>query len=269
MSKPKVELFTFFYKKAPIIVDAPYVPVMAGNALSNAADTMAGDDTGENISDRNLYYSELTGIYWTWKNTNQDIVGSVHYRRFFTDKEAPFSARLKRFLYHFSGLYRQRFGLIYTRNVSLFSHAILTYNEVVELMNSYDVILPQRRKLRYSVRTQYERYHNKSDLKLMHSIITQKYPSYIHDFQDFLSSKRLHANNMFIMKRADFNRCMAWLFDLLFEFENRIKISDYTGYQQRIMGFMAERLFNVWFLHQDLSIKELPVIYFKHFKFSK
>ena len=42
-----------------------------------------GDDTGDHISDKNCYYSELTGLYWVWKNvTDVDIVGSCHYRRY-------------------------------------------------------------------------------------------------------------------------------------------------------------------------------------------
>ena len=59
---------------------------------------------------------------------------------------------------------------------------------------------------------------------------------------------------------------MDWLFDLLFEFERRINKADYQGYQQRIMGFIAERLLTVWVYHQQLRIKELPVIYFKKLK---
>jgi hypothetical protein len=72
---------------------------------------------------------------------------------------------------------------------------------------------------------------------------------------------------MFILKDEHFQEFMAWWFDVLFEFENRIDLSLYTGYQQRIMGFVAERLLNVWFQKMQLNCVELPVIYFKHLKF--
>jgi len=37
----------------------------------------------ENISDKNCYYSELTGLYWVWKNCHDvDYVGTCHYRRY-------------------------------------------------------------------------------------------------------------------------------------------------------------------------------------------
>lgn len=43
-----------------------------------------GDNTGENISAKNPYYCELTGLYWLWKNTEAEYKGLVHYRRHFT-----------------------------------------------------------------------------------------------------------------------------------------------------------------------------------------
>jgi hypothetical protein len=54
--------------------------------------------------------------------------------------------------------------------------------------------------------------------------------------------------------------------DLLFAFEQASELSRYEGYQQRIIGFVAERLLTLWVTHQNLSIKELPLIYFKKMK---
>ena len=60
-----------------------YLPLQVGHALHDDYGYL-GDDTGENISDKNPYYSELTGLYWIWKNyTCADYLGLCHYRRFF------------------------------------------------------------------------------------------------------------------------------------------------------------------------------------------
>ncbi|WP_430972001.1 DUF4422 domain-containing protein [Sunxiuqinia rutila] len=267
---PTIELYTFFYKNAPVIINhSPYIPIMAGNAQSKAAIDMQGDDTGDHISSKNKYYSELTGTYWVWKNTCQDIVGVVHYRRFLTKQTEPLSYRLKRLLYYLVGIHYKRYGLIYTKNVQKFKGAVLNENEIIELLNEYDIILPTKRKLKYTVREHYQRYHNAKDLELLQTIIQEKCPEYGGALERVLASKRMYANNMLVMKRADFDCCMSWLFKLLFEFENRVKLAEYQGYQERILGFIAERLLNVWIEKQQLRIKELPVIYFKHFKFSK
>ena len=37
-----------------------------------------------NISEKNPYYCELTGLYWAWKNLDAEYIGLVHYRRYFT-----------------------------------------------------------------------------------------------------------------------------------------------------------------------------------------
>ena len=48
---------------------------------------MIKDNVGDNISDRNPYYCEMTGVYWVWKNDkSSDYLGSCHYRRVFDFK---------------------------------------------------------------------------------------------------------------------------------------------------------------------------------------
>ena len=269
MSKSEnTRVYTFFYKPGRILAPRPvYQPIMAGNTLLSNQTEITGDDTEKNISAKNRYFSELTGIYWVWKNTSQDVTGSCHYRRFFTAKPEPFQYKLKRLLYYPAGLYKKRYGLIYTENIDLFVPRILNQQELNDLLNQYDAILPQARKLKYTVETHFRRYHDINDLKLLETILTEKYPEYLGAFYDVLQGKRLFANNMFIMKNEHFQEFMAWWFDLLFEFEQRIDLNNYTDYQKRILGFMAERLLTVWFKKKQLNCIELPVIYFKKFKF--
>ena len=264
-----LKIFAFYYRNTPVLIhDDTYCPIMAGSVFMDRK-SIEGDDTGDNISDKNRYYSELTGIYWAWKNRKEDIVGFCHYRRYFTAKPEPFRYKLKRLLYRSIGLYKKRYGLIYTSNTSYFLPRILKKEEVCRLMNEYDAILPQARKLNYTVEIHYKRYHNVEDLKLLESIIAQKYPDYTEAFHSVLKSRRLYANNMFILRDSRYQEFMQWWFDILFEFERRISVAQYIGYQERILGFVAERLLNVWFAKQQLKILELPVIYFKNQKSRK
>jgi hypothetical protein len=264
---PKVKIYSFYYKKTTIpIEDDLYCPVMAGNALNPDQTGMRGDDTGISISEKNPWYSELTGIFWVWKNTKQDFTGCCHYRRYFTARNEPADLKLKRLLYFPAGLFRKRYGLIYTRNLKRFKEKILNTKEILEIFQDYDAILPQKRKLNYSVKKHYERYHNPHDLNILEEILKEKYPSYVPSFYRVLDGNRLYANNMFVLPEAHLQRFLSWWFSILFEFEKRMNPGDYSGYQQRIFGFLGERMLTVWFSHENLKIKELPLIYFKKIK---
>ena len=82
-----VTLFTMTHKKFQEPEDAIYVPLHVGHACGEDFG-YAGDDTGDNISEKNCYYGELTGVYWVWKNVHTtDYVGICHYRRYFCTEE--------------------------------------------------------------------------------------------------------------------------------------------------------------------------------------
>ena len=261
-------IYTFYYKPQSLI-DLPenYVSVWAGKNHKSGIKGFTGDDTGDNISDKNRYFSELSGIYWVWKNTHSEIVGTCHYRRYFTSFKEPFFSLLKRNLYFVLGLWKKRYGLIYTQNFKYWIPKILSEKDAVELLNKYDAIMPVRRKLRNSIKTHYKKYHHQKDLDLLKDILNEYSPEYLNSFESLLNQNRLFANNMFVMHWETFDKMMKWLFFILFKFEERSNIKNYTGYQERILGFLSERLISLWILHNKINYKELDLIYFKKLKY--
>ncbi len=242
------------------------VNLLVGNQNRPAEHGFKTDDTGDNISAKNKYYSELTGLYWIWKNENSDIIGSTHYRRHFTAVSEPFFYKLKRLSYYLIGLHKKRFGLIYTGNPKFWEEKILSPAEIKEILNEYEAIMPTRRKFKYSIKEHYRRYHNLEDLKAIERILKEDYPAYMTSFEKVLEGNRLFANNMFILKYDAFNELMTWLFDILFKLEKAFDLHKYTGYQERIFGFLSERLITIWIEHHQINYRELPLIYFKKFK---
>ena len=65
---------------------------------------------------------------------------------------------------------------------------------------------------------------------------------------------------MLVTKKEVFDRYCEWLFDILFEAEKRIDISEYNPYQKRIYGFLAERLLIVWIHYNKIKVFEMGVV---------
>lgn len=212
--------------------DSVYMPLHVGRE-GKADIGFTGDNTGDNISNKNAHFCELTGLYWAWKNLHCEYIGLCHYRRYFsTGKGAKKERIMSRFDYE-------------------------------RLLSVYDVIVPAKRNYYIeTVRSQYEHAHNKHDLDEVQQIVHEKYPMYDQAFEAVMKRKRLHILNMFAMKKNLFNQYCEWLFDILFTLDKRIDISDYTPYEARVFGFLSERLFNVWLeYHSTLAIKEVPVVF--------
>ena len=267
MNNKETEIFVFYYKPVAFIPEyEEYTPVYVGKNSRPEIKNYTGDDTGLNISAKNKYYSELTGLYWVWKNKRPAIVGSCHYRRYFTIFNEPFIYMLKRLSYFFAGIQKKRHGLIYSSDIKFWKNKFITATEINQILSQYDAIMPVRRVLKYSVEQHYHRYHNSSDLLLIKNIITGYFPEYIPTFDKIMTGKRLFANNMFIMPWELFDKLMNWLFFILFKFEEKTNLNDFKGYQQRIFGFLSERLITVWIEYNQIKTKELHLVYFKKFK---
>jgi len=214
---------------------ALYIPIQVGKISSSAHVDAIGDDKGIHIAEKNSTFCELTALYWAWKNDffkDSDFCGLVHYRRYFKGSSGEKLNGMK----------------------------ILGEDEILNYLKEYDILLPKKR--RYYIETvisHYSNAHYQKDILLTRTILEQQASDYLAAFDEVMQSRSLHLFNMFIMSPKYFYAYMDWLFPILFALEERIDTESYDSYQKRVFGYIAERLFNVWLLKNDLRIKCLGV----------
>lgn len=216
--------------------DPLYIPLMAGAARCPCPPgEYVRDDTGDNISDRNGGFSELTGLYWLWKNhaehfPDADYLGLCHYRRYFAV-------------------------------VKGFRKQILSGKDAEVLVHRCAVTLPKRRN--YLIESNYSQYahaHHAQDLDMTRQIICERYPDYAGAYDGRMKMRSGHRFNMFIMSRDMLDSYCEWLFDILFELESRLDTAGYTGRDRRVFGLVSERLLDVWIDKNRIQYREQPYI---------
>ena len=213
--------------------DPMYLPLHVGKAGKDLNLGYQGDDTGDNISEKNGTFCELTGLYWAYQNLSGDYIGLVHYRRYFRGGKR---------------------GDKWDR--------ILTEDEAETLLRSADVLLPKKR--RYWIETCYDQYvhaHPAEGLDLALGIISSMGDNYARAVESFRRRRWTHLFNMFIMKRELFDAYCAWLFPILFSMEERLDLSGWSQNDRRVFGFVAERLLDIWLEANGISYREVPVMF--------
>lgn len=212
--------------------DKLYVPVQVG-AEGKEALGFTPDNTGQNISFKNANYCELTGLYWAWKNLDCEYLGLAHYRRHFTVLKGTSDRR-----------------------------DVMNLDQARNLVANNDVLLPTKRN--YWIETNYGQYvhaHHKEDLDTTREILVERYPEYISAYDSCMKKTTGHRFNMFIMKKDIADAYCKWLFDVLFELEKRLDISNYNKNDQRVFGFVSERLLDVWLETNGIKYKDIPYIF--------
>lgn len=204
--------------------DDLYRTLHVGKAISQDLG-YEGDDTGEQISNKNKNYCELTGMYWIWKNVSCDIVGICHYRRYFICNEN-----------------------------------FINQKKIEELLQDYDVIVPNSSFTREkNLEEHYRKIHHWENMEICHGIIQEKYPEYEDAFNLCMKCNLFSLGNMVITRKEIYNAYCDWLFDILFEVEKHIDIDENDAFQARVMGYFSERLFRVWLLNHQYRIREEEV----------
>lgn len=183
------------------------------------------EDSGKNIADKNCYYSELTGCYWAWKNSDADYIGICHYRRYLLNEEGSF----------------------------------FTKEQIAEILKEYDLITTKVLTLNFPYEYGFSKNHKPYYLEELHKLIRDDYPEILSTYETLVGGVNTLFGNMLICKRGLFDAYHSWLFDILFNLESRIVIDEPDSYHRRIFGFISEFLLYVYVVYNGLKVKHTMV----------
>ena len=232
----KVKVLVATHKSYQMPDENVYLPVQVG-AEGKEDLKYQKDNDGENISIKNPFFCELTGLYWAWKNLDMDYIGLVHYRRYFSLCKKTPKEKSEKF------------------------QKILSEKEIKNLLENSDIVLPKKRK--YYIETLYDHYKHTMYIEPLdetRKIIEEMYKDYLKEFNKLKKRTSAHMFNMFIMKKSILNDYCEWLFTILFELEKRIDNTKYNSFHARFYGRISELLLDVYINTNHLNYTEVKVM---------
>lgn len=222
----EVRIYAMTHKEYEFPKDGIYRPLQVGYACHHRNLGYETDATGDHISEKNPFYSELTGLYWVWKNVaDADVIGICHYRRYLQNNA----------------------GKLFNRE------------QILQVLSSYDVMTTKKVILDNSYLDGFSGKHNRQDLIVTGEVIKEKFPAYSDCFETMIRQNTTYFGNMMICKRELFAEYAEWLFSILFEVEKRIDTTDYNDYQKRVYGFISEILLMVYLKVKGCRVYECDV----------
>ena len=220
--------------------DKMYIPLHVGCEGKDSFG-FQGDNTGDNISAKNPFFCELTGLYWAWKNLSADYIGLSHYIRHFCLKKK-----------------KDKFK------------SVLSFEQTKQILLKKPCILPKMQ--RYYIENLYDHYahtHDASHLDAVRKILESDHPSYLFEFDRLKKITSAHMFNMMVMRSDIFNSYCEWVFDILFKLENKIDTSRMSSFDARLFGRISELLLDVWINTNSIEYSEVPIIYMERINWCK
>ena len=183
-------------------------PVQAGAALTDVQVAELRDDKGDNISHKNVNYSELTAMYWIGKHMSSDYMGLFHYRRML-DVKVEDLLRLKE--------------------------------------NDIDVILPYPTVHYPNINEHHKRYLKQQDWDAMMQALKELAPEYARRLPEIFEKQFFYNYNMLIAKEKVFKDYCDWLFPILQRTEE-LSVPKGSERADRYIGYLGENLTTLYFM---------------------
>lgn len=225
--KPNINVFKMIHEKDKMLsttyVDPSYVKrLQVGAAGAEKRIGNMQDDVGDNISKKNGNYSELTGLYWVWKNEIKNLssdcvnyYGLAHYRRFIE----------------------------------------LTDDDMTRLAtNDIDVVLPYPMPYEPNIEAHHLRYISDDEWAAVLQAVEEVQPEYINGFKKILKQKYMYNYNIILAKAKVLDEYCSWLFPVLFRVEELVNL-DGRKMPNRYIGYVGETLETLYFMYNKQRLK--------------
>lgn len=223
----KLKIIVCCHKADPnICTNEPYFPIQVGKALHPELDLgFQNDNDGDNISDRNNRWSELTALYWGWKNLKDvEYLGLCHYRRYFK----------------------------YNINA----------NNIDRLLNKHDIIVVKQDNLMFSKKERPRNFIEVTSLEdyyIFMDRLLSTYPEYEKEIIEyFYNSRESYPYTMFVARKELYDDFCNFIFPVLFKMDEVVKPHGYTR-QQRLIGYCGEYFLGLYIHCKHLKPLPLPL----------
>lgn len=205
------------------LVDPDYMlKLQVGAELTDERAASLVDNSGDNISAKNANYSELTGLYWMWKN--QLLQDSDRENRYY--------------------------GLAHYRRMLQ-----LTDDDVLRLQdNDIDVVLPYPMPYEPNIEAHHLRYLSESEWSAVLTALAELQPEYAEGFKEILNQEYFYNYNVILAKGNVLDDYCSWLFPLLFRIE-ALNDPDGTKEPNRYIGYIGETLETLYFMYNKNGLR--------------
>lgn len=218
-----IKIFISCHKKVNFIKNSILQPIQVGCALTKERyKDMLSDNIGDNISQLNPMYCELTAQYWAWKNMHDvEYIGLCHYRRYFQTE--------------------------------------FTMENVEQLMDGADIVLAKSIFFSENLYSNLSRDLVPEDILAFFLYMKGRFQNDQDVINFLINCNHFNPCNMFVCKKSLFDEFCQWQFSILFDLFEILPKSPYVR-EQRLMGYLAELLLPMYCITKGLKVKEIPVV---------
>ena len=270
----------YFMKEEHYIKHQCCLPRQVGADVTKVEFGIQQDNVNENISYKNPFYCEFTGIYWLWKNVDSKYKGVMHHRRFLSLDKEPVSLMIKRlgfrvlnklyncYKYHPASTNKK---ILCNSNEEFYKRANKFLDKLPDLLSCYEIVTIE--PFHYSYRKVGQAFAdvvNRPLLKCLRELFQTEYSEYSLYFEKTLKSEKLYYGNISVMSSVLFNQYCSFVFGMLDKLEKKLVYDDLfiqplkEKSLSRVFGYIGELLTNTFIIYskeQGTKILELPLLF--------